>query len=280
MKTIDCQIIEEKVAALCQEANIELGSDIVKALEQALSRETSPAGQAVLSELIENAALARRERLAICQDTGMAVIFVTLGQEVHITGGSLTAAINAGVARGYKEGYLRASVVSDPLLRVNTGDNTPAVIHYDLVPGDDLEITVAPKGFGSENMSAVKLFSPSAGLEGVKQFVVDTIRQAGSNPCPPIIVGVGLGGSLDKCTEIAKKALLRPIGQANPVPHLQELENELLKLANQTGIGPSGLGGKTTALAVHVEAFPTHIASLPVAVNMSCHATRHASVIL
>lgn len=280
MKTIDCRIIEEKVAALCQEANIELGPDIVKALEHALTRETSPAGQAVLSELIENAALARRERLAICQDTGMAVIFVTLGQEVHITGGSLTAAINAGVARGYKEGYLRASVVSDPLLRVNTGDNTPAVIHYDLVPGDALEITVAPKGFGSENMSAVKLFSPSAGLEGVKQFVVDTIRQAGSNPCPPIIVGVGLGGSLDKCTEIAKKALLRPIGQANPVPHLQALENELLKLANQTGIGPSGLGGKTTALAVHVEAFPTHIASLPVAVNMSCHATRHASVIL
>ncbi len=280
VKTIECQKIESEVARLCQEANIELGMDIVAALEQALTRETSPAGQAILNELIENAAVARRERMAICQDTGMAVIFVKIGQDVRIAGGSLTDAINAGVAKGYREGYLRASVVNDPLLRVNTGDNTPAVIHYDLVMGNELEITVAPKGFGSENMSAVKLFSPSVGIEGVKQFVIDTIRSAGSNPCPPIIVGVGLGGSLDKCTEIAKKALLRPVGQSNPAPHLQALEAELLSLANQTGIGPSGLGGKTTALAIHIEAYPTHIASLPVAVNMSCHATRHASVTL
>lgn len=277
MRKIDCSVIESEIARLCQQANIELGEDIIVALNQARILETSPTGQAVLDELIENAALARREQLAICQDTGMAIVFVTIGQDVQITGGSLNDAINAGVARGYREGFLRASVVSDPLLRENTGDNTPAVIHYEIILGDSFEITVAPKGFGSENMSAVKLFSPSAGIEGVRQFVLETIRSAGSNPCPPIIVGVGLGGSLEKCTALAKSALLRPVGQHNPQPHLRALEAELLAAANRTGIGPSGLGGRTTALAVHIEAFPTHIASLPVAVNMSCHATRHAT---
>ena len=280
MRTIDSHEIEQVVARLCQDANINLGPDIEDALQQALAAEPAPAGRAVLQELIENAALARRERMPICQDTGMAVIFVKLGQSVQISGGDLTEAINRGVARGYREGYLRASVVSDPLLRVNTGDNTPAVIHYDIVPGDQVEITVAPKGFGSENMSAVRLFSPSAGIEGVRQFVLDTIRAAGSNPCPPIIVGVGLGGSLEKCAQLAKEALLRPVGEHNPAPHLHDLEVELLSAANRTGIGPSGLGGRTTALAVHVEAYPTHIASLPVAVNMSCHATRHAHAVL
>jgi len=279
-RQIDCQKVTEAVAALCQQANIELSPDIQLALEAARKAEPSPAGQAILEELIENAALARQQRLAICQDTGMAVVFVRIGQDVQIVGGSLTDSIHAGVAKGYRDGYLRASVVSDPILRVNTGDNTPAVIHYDIVPGDELEITVAPKGFGSENMSAVKMFSPSAGIEGVRQFVIDTIRAAGPNPCPPIIVGVGLGGTLEKVTELAKEALLRPVGSVNPKPHLHQLEQELLAAANATGIGPGGLGGRVTALAIHVEAYPTHIAGLPVAVNMSCHATRHASLTL
>ncbi len=279
-RQIDCQKVIEAVASLCQQANIELSPDIQQALEAARKAEPSPAGQAILEELIENAALARQQRLAICQDTGMAVVFVRIGQDVQIVGGSLTDSIHAGVAKGYRDGYLRASVVSDPILRVNTGDNTPAVIHYDIVPGDELEITVAPKGFGSENMSAVKMFSPSAGIEGVRQFVIDTIRAAGPNPCPPIIVGVGLGGTLEKVTELAKEALLRPVGSANSQPHLHQLEQELLAAANATGIGPGGLGGRMTALAIHVEAYPTHIAGLPVAVNMSCHATRHASMTL
>lgn len=277
-RSIDCQKITDAVAFLCQQANIELSPDIEAALEAARQTEPSPSGQAILEELIENAALARQQRLAICQDTGMAVVFVRIGQAVQVTGGSLTTAIHAGVAQGYREGYLRASVVADPLLRVNTGDNTPAVIHYDIVEGDELEITVAPKGFGSENMSAVKMFSPSAGVEGVRQFVIDTIRAAGPNPCPPIIVGVGLGGTLEKVTELAKAALLRTVGSHNPQPHLHQLEQELLTLANATGIGPGGLGGRMTALAIHVEAYPTHIAGLPVAVNMSCHATRHATL--
>lgn len=280
MKTINCQAIETAVSHLCQQANLELSPDIVAALTAARLSEPSPTGQAILDELLENAAIARQQRLAICQDTGMAVIFAQIGQDVHITGGNLTDAINAGVARGYIEGFLRASVVSDPLLRVNTGNNTPAVIHYDIVPGDQLELTVAPKGFGSENMSAVRLFSPSAGLEGVTQFVLDTIRQAGPNPCPPIIVGVGLGGTLDQVTLLAKRALLRPVGQLSPIPHIARLEQDLLAAANRLGIGPAGLGGRTTALAIQIETFPTHIAGLPVAVNMSCHATRHATVTL
>ena len=280
LKQIDCQTITDAVAQLCQQANIELGPDIFAALQKARLAEPSPAGQAVLDELMENAELAVRERLAICQDTGMAVVFVKIGQDVQIVGGGLTDAINAGVAKGYREGYLRASVVSDPLLRVNTKDNTPAVIHYDIVPGDALEITVAPKGFGSENMSAVRMFSPSAGIDGVRQFVIETIRKAGPNPCPPIIVGVGIGGTLEKVTQLAKEALLRPVGSANPSPHIAQLEQELLTAANQLGIGPAGLGGRTTALAIHIETYATHIAGLPVAVNMSCHATRHASVTL
>jgi fumarate hydratase subunit alpha len=277
LRTIDCQSITQTVAQLCQTANIDLGEDLVQALEQARESEPSPTGRAILDELLENASIARNQRLPICQDTGMAVVFVTLGQDVQIRGGGLADAIHAGVALGYREGYLRASVVADPLLRGNTGDNTPAVIHYDLVEGDAFEITVAPKGFGSENMSAVRLFSPSAGIQGVRQFVLDTIRAAGPNPCPPIIVGVGLGGTLEKAALLAKHALLRTVGEKSPLPHLADLEADLLQSANQLGIGPAGLGGHTTALAIHIEAYPTHIASLPVAINMSCHATRHAT---
>lgn len=280
MKEIHVTQVTEAVARLCQAANTELSPDIHAALVTARQTEPSPTGQAILDELLENAALAHSQQLAICQDTGMAIVFVTMGQDVHIQGGNLSQAIQAGVARGYTEGYLRASVVCDPLLRVNTGDNTPAIIHYDLVDGDQLEITVAPKGFGSENMSAVRMFSPSAGLPGVRRFILDTVQAAGPNPCPPIIVGVGIGGSLEKVTLLAKQALLRPVGSLNPVPHLAALETELLTAINQLGIGPAGLGGRTTALAIHIAAFPTHIAGLPVAVNMSCHATRHATAIL
>jgi fumarate hydratase subunit alpha len=280
LRKIEFPLIRETVARLCQQANFELPPDICAALRQARQTEPSATGQAILDELIENAALAREKQLAICQDTGMAVVFVRLGQQVQITGGSLYDAVQAGVAQGYRDGYLRASVVADPLLRGNTGDNTPAVIHYEIVPGDRLEITVAPKGFGSENMSAVRMLSPSAGIDGVRQFVLETIRTAGPNPCPPVIVGVGLGGTFEKVTELAKRALLRPVGSASPKAHLASLEQELLAAINASGIGPAGLGGRTTALAVHIEAFPTHIASLPVAVNMSCHATRHATWLL
>jgi len=280
LREIHVAQVTRAVAELCQTANIELSPDIAQALAAARQLEPSPTGQAILDELLENAALAREQRLAICQDTGMAIIFVTIGQDVHLIGGSLAGAIQAGVAQGYTEGYLRASVVRDPLMRENTGDNTPAIIHYDLVEGDQLEITVAPKGFGSENMSAVRMFSPSAGLAGVRQFILDTVQAAGPNPCPPIIIGVGLGGSLEKATLLAKQALLRPVGSPNPQPHLASLEQELLIAINNLGIGPAGLGGRTTALAIHISAYPTHIAGLPVAVNMSCHATRHATAVL
>ncbi len=280
MKNIDCARISSEVARLCQEANFNLSPDIRAALKRARSQEESSTGQAVLDELLENADLAASQRLAICQDTGMAVVFVEIGQEVHITGGSLSAAIDTGVARGYREGYLRASVVGDPLLRANTGDNTPAVIHYELVPGDGLKITVAPKGFGSENMSAARLLSPSQGVAGVKAFVLETVASAGPNPCPPIIIGLGLGGTLEKAALLAKQALLRPLGSRNPLRHLAELEDTLLAAVNDLGIGPAGLGGRVTALALHISSYPTHIAGLPVVLNMGCHATRHAEVVL
>jgi len=280
MRKIDCSLITNEVSRLCQEANYNLSPDLAEALRNASLNEESPAGRAVLGELLDNARIAAEQRLAICQDTGMTVVFVELGQDIHITGGSLTGAINTGVARGYTGGYLRASVVSDPLLRENTGDNTPAVIHYDLVPGDQLRITVAPKGFGSENMSAACLLSPSQGVEGIRRFVLDTVSRAGPNPCPPVIIGLGLGGTLEKAALLAKRALLRPVGSHNPLPHLAELENSLLGDINRLGIGPAGLGGCTTALALNIESFPTHIAGLPVVLNMGCHATRHAEVII
>ena len=261
-------------------ANYDLGEDVYNALKEGVSREESPVGKDVLSQLIENADIARSDRVPMCQDTGVAVVFVELGQDVHIMGGLLADAINAGVAKGYKEGYLRKSMVSHPLERKNTGDNTPAVIYTDIVPGDKLKITIAPKGGGSENMSGIKMLKPSDGVEGVKKFVVELVKAAGSNPCPPIIVGVGIGGTMDKAAFLAKKALLREIGEHNPNPSDADLESELLKLVNDTGIGPAGLGGRVTALAVNVETYPCHIASLPLAVNIQCHAARHKEIVL
>ena len=280
MRTISCQQVTDAVAQLCQRANYHLTPDLAEALRLARDSEVSPSGQAVLDELMENARLAAEQAIPICQDTGMAVIFAELGQEVHITGGSLADAIHAGVARGYSEGYLRASVVGDPLLRINTGNNTPAVIHFDVVPGDRLALTVAPKGFGSENMSAVRMLSPSEGIPGIRRFVLDTVAQAGPNPCPPVVIGLGIGGTLEKAALLAKQALLRPIGSHNPSLHLAELEESLLSAINRLGIGPAGLGGRITALALHIGSYPTHIAGLPVALNMGCHATRHAQTIL
>ncbi|MDP4160460.1 MAG: fumarate hydratase, partial [Bacillota bacterium] len=248
--------------------------------QKALKDERSPLGQEVLERLIENADIAHSERVPMCQDTGMAILFVEIGQDLHIVGGGLAEAINEGVRRGYEKGYLRKSVVKDPFERVNTGDNTPAVIHYDIVPGDSLHLVVAPKGFGSENMGGVKMCKPSEGLEGAMQFVVDTVDRAGGNPCPPIIVGVGVGGTMEKAAFLAKRSLLREVGNHNPEERLAKIEEELLERINRLGIGPQGFGGVTTALAVNLEVYPTHIAGMPVAVNIGCHATRHKEITL
>lgn len=278
MKTIHIEEVINSVEKLCIEANYYLNDDILNALKNGSVIEESQIGKNILSSLINNAAIAREKQKAICQDTGMAVIFVSIGQNVHIEGGSLTEAINEGVRRGYKKGYLRASIVSDPINRVNTGDNTPAVIHYDIAEGDKLKITIAPKGFGSENMSRLKMLKPSDGIEGVKNFIVETVDLAGPNPCPPIVVGVGIGGNMEKSALLAKKALLRPVNIRNNIEYVRNLEIEMLDKINNLGIGPSGLGGRVTALAVNIEVFPTHIAGLPVSVNINCHATRHAEV--
>lgn len=280
MREIEASKITDAVADLCIQANYELGDDVYQALKKGTETEESPAGRGVFCQLVENADIARNEQVPMCQDTGFTVVFVELGQDVHIVGGGLNDAINAGVAKGYAEGYLRKSIVAHPLDRKNTGDNTPAVIYVDVVPGDKLKIIIEPKGGGSENMSGVKMLKPSDGVEGVKKFVVDLVKAAGSNPCPPIIVGVGIGGTMDKAAVLAKKSLLRTIGEHNPNPADAELEKELLRLVNDTGVGPGGLGGRITALAVNVETFPCHIASLPVAVNIQCHAARHKEVIL
>jgi len=280
MREINIKEVEESVAALCIQANTDLGRDIERQLARMRGMETEERPKAILDELLENAALAREKGLPICQDTGMAVIYVKIGQDVHFTGGLLTDAINRGVARGYTEGYLRASVVSDPLLRKNTGDNTPAVILWDMTAGEHVEITVAPKGFGSENMSSITMLTPAQGLPGVKETILAAVRKAGPNPCPPIILGVGIGGTMDMAARLAKLALLRPVGEHNPLPHIRLLEEELLDEINKLDIGPAGLGGKTTALAVNIDTYATHIAGLPVAVNMSCHATRHARICL
>jgi len=280
MREIQASEITNAVAELCMRANYELPDDVYQALADAAANEESPAGRDVLDQIIENADIARKERVPMCQDTGFAVVFVELGQDVHLTGGSLVGAINAGVAKGYSEGLLRNSIVSHPLDRENTGDNSPAVIHTDVVPGDKLKITVAPKGGGGENMSGVRMLKPSDGVEGVKKFVVELVKAAGSNPCPPIIIGVGIGGTMEKAAVLAKKALLRKIGEHDSNPADAALEKELLKLVNDTGIGPAGLGGRITALAVNVETYPCHIASLPVAVNIQCHAARHKEVVL
>ncbi len=278
MKTIHIEEVINSVEKLCIEANYYLNEDILNALKNGNAIEESQIGKNILSSLINNAAIAREKQKAICQDTGMAVIFVSIGQDVHIEGGSLTEAINEGVRRGYKKGYLRASIVADPINRINTGDNTPAVIHYDIAEGDKLKITIAPKGFGSENMSRLKMLKPSDGIEGVKNFIVETVDITGPNPCPPIVVGVGIGGNMEKSALLAKKALLRPVNIRNTTEYVKNLEIEMLEKINNLGIGPSGLGGRVTALAVNIEVFPTHIAGLPVSVNINCHATRHAEV--
>ncbi len=278
MRTVDVAKITEAVAKLCVDACCYLSEDIYEALVKGKETEESPLGRDVLGQIIENADIARNESRPMCQDTGMTVVFIEIGQEVQLVGGSLEEAINAGVAKGYTEGYLRKSVVGEPLFeRKNTNDNTPAVIHYQLVPGDKVKIKLAPKGFGSENKSGLKMLVPADGVDGVKKVVLETMLHAGENPCPPVVIGVGIGGTMEKAAILSKKALLRDIRQRNAHPAYAKLEEELLELVNKTGIGPQ-LGGTTTALAVNVEWYPTHIAGLPVAVNISCHATRHAEV--
>lgn len=280
MREISCKDIIEAVKRLSIESNCFLNSDIYNALKEAKTKETSPVGLEFLDQLIENADIASKNIKPICQDTGVAVIFIEMGQEVHITDGYLTDAVNEGVRQGYIEGYLRKSVVRDPILRKNTNDNTPAIIHYNIVEGDSFKITVAPKGIGSENMSKIFMLKPSDGIEGIKKAVLDTVEEAGPNPCPPVIVGVGIGGNFEKCALIAKEALLRKVGENNPLPHIAQLEKELLEEVNKLGIGPQGLGGKTTALAVNIEVYPTHIGGMPVAINIGCHVTRHAQASL
>lgn len=280
MKNIDAKVIEDTVARLCIEANLRLPPDVINAIESAEKAEPWDGAKRILSLLGDNVRIASEKTLPVCQDTGMACVFVELGQDVHIDGGDFEEAVNNGVRRGYGEGYLRKSVVCDPLRRVNTGDNTPALLTVKLMRGDKMRITVMPKGFGSENMSALKMLKPADGVEGVRNFVLDTVEKAGANPCPPIIVGVGIGGSFDKAAYLAKHALLRPVDEPNPDEYYAALESELLDKINALGIGPQGFGGKTTALAVLIEAMPTHVAGLPVAVNISCHATRRASASL
>lgn len=279
MRNIDAKVIEDTVARLCIEANLRLPPDVINAIERAEKAEPWDGAKRILSLLGDNVRIASEKTLPVCQDTGMACVFVELGQDVHIDG-DFEEAVNNGVRRGYGEGYLRKSVVCDPLRRVNTGDNTPALLTVKLTRGDKMRITVMPKGFGSENMSALKMLKPADGVEGVKNFVLETVEKAGANPCPPIIVGVGIGGSFDKAAYLAKHALLRPVNEPNPDEYYAALESELLDKINALGIGPQGFGGKTTALAVLIEAMPTHVAGLPVAVNISCHATRRASASL
>jgi len=269
--------ISSRVTDLCVQACTILPPDLVNALKEAREREESPIGRDVLSQLLENAVLAARENMPACQDTGLAVVFVELGESVRVTGGNLLDAIEDGVRDGYKRGYLRKSVVSSPLNRRNTSDNAPPIIHLDLIPGDSLKISVLAKGAGADNMSRMRMMAPAEGIEAVKEFVVGAVEQAGASACPPLVVGVGLGGNFERCALLAKKALLRPVGQRHPGNREAELESELLELINATGIGPMGMGGRITALAVHVETHPCHIASLPVAVNLQCHAHRHAS---
>lgn len=277
MRQISCEEITALVEKLCIQAATVLPDDLCRVIETAEQKEESPVGKGILQDITKNFQMAREKGVPICQDTGMAVVFLTLGQEVHITGGSLTDAVNLGVHNGYLNGFLRCSVVGDPLRRENTGDNTPAVLHTEIVPGDGFEITVAPKGFGSENMSAMKMFTPAATWQNIEDWIVESVSTAGSNPCPPVVVGVGLGGTIEKCALEAKKALLMPMDQPNPDAFYGEKEAALLTYINRLGIGPQGMGGRTTALAVHIRPSATHIAGLPCVVNMSCHATRHAS---
>jgi len=279
VREVDVGIITERVKTLCMEANFDLGQDVLGAFKKAKAREESPAGIEILGQLEENAAIARQEGVAICQDTGIAVVFVELGQDVHLVGGHLDGAIYEGVRQGYQEGYLRKSLCH-PFTRANTGDNTPAVIHIEIVPGDKVKLIVAPKGGGSENMSRVTMLTPAVGKKGIVEYVVERVKESGSNPCPPTIIGVGIGGTFEQAALLAKKALLRPMGSKNQDPELASLEEEILERINRLGIGPQGLGGRTTSLAVHVNMMECHIASLPLAVNIQCHAHRHKEAVI
>lgn len=276
MRTIDVADVTRNIKEMCIEANHFLAPDMDDAMKRAVQDEKAPLGKQILCQLQDNLKIAGEDMIPICQDTGMAVIFLEIGQEVHFAGGSLEDAIGEGVRQGYVEGYLRKSVVGDPLIRENTKDNTPAVIHYEMTAGDGLKITVAPKGFGSENMSRIFMLKPADGIEGVRNAILTAVKDAGPNACPPMVVGVGIGGTFEKCALLAKKALTRPVNERSEIPYVKELEEEMLKKINETGIGPAGLGGTTTALAVNINTYPTHIAGLPVAVNICCHVNRHA----
>ncbi len=280
MKMIDVSVITQNIKEMCIEANHYLSPDMDRAMKEATGAEKSPLGCQILSQLQENLQIAKEDMIPICQDTGMAVVFLKIGQDVHFTGGTLADAINEGVRQGYVEGYLRKSVVKDPLVRENTKDNTPAVIHYEMIPGEEVSITVAPKGFGSENMSRVFMLKPADGIDGVKEAVLTAVKDAGPNACPPMVVGVGIGGTFEKCALMAKEALTREVGSRSEIPYVRDLEEELLQKINRMGIGPGGLGGTTTALAVHINTYPTHIAGLPVAINICCHVNRHITRIL
>lgn len=280
MKTIEVSRITETIKEMCIEANHFLSDDMKEALCNAQRTEESTLGKQILGQLQENLSIAGEDMIPICQDTGMAVIFMEIGQDVHFTGGNLEEAINEGVRRGYVDGFLRKSVVADPLIRENTKDNTPAVIHYEMVPGENVKITLAPKGFGSENMSRVFMLKPADGIEGVKDAILTAVKDAGPNACPPMVVGVGVGGTFEKCALLAKKALTRPVNEHSAIPYVKEMEEELLEKINNSGIGPGGLGGRTTAFAVNINTYPTHIAGLPVAINICCHVNRHAVRVL
>lgn len=280
MREIDVSILTDTIERLCIDANTHLSEDVKCAIRGCRLREDGQIAQGILDNIIENFEIADREWVPICQDTGMACVFLEIGQDVHLVGGDLTDAVNEGVRRGYAKGYLRKSVVADPVRRGNTGDNTPAMLYTEIVPGEAVKITLGPKGFGSENMSAIRMFKPSAGIEGIKDFILETVENAGPNPCPPIVVGVGIGGTFDKAALLAKKALMRPLGSAHPDPYYAALEREMLEKINALGIGPQGFGGKTTAIGVNIETMPTHIAGMPCAININCHVTRHKTEVI
>lgn len=280
MREIEARQITDVIERLCIEANQNLPEDVQKAIRACRACEDWETAQGVLDKIIDNFEIAKAEQVPICQDTGMACVFLEIGQDVHITGGDLAEAVDEGVRRGYEKGYLRKSVVKDPVRRGNTGDNTPAMLYTEIVPGEQIKITVGPKGFGSENMSAIRMFKPSAGLQGIKDFILETVETAGPNPCPPMVVGVGIGGTFDKAALLAKKALMRPIDVPNPDPFYADLEKEMLEKVNALGVGPQGFGGRTTAIGLNIETMPTHIAGMPCAINISCHVTRHRSEVI
>ncbi len=280
MREINAEKITEVIERLCIEANQVLPEDVKEAIGKCRDCEDGEIACQILDNIIENYKIAQEEQVPICQDTGMACVFLEIGQDVHITGGDLAGAVNEGVRRGYEKGYLRKSVVKDPVRRGNTGDNTPAMLYTEIVPGEKIKITVGPKGFGSENMSAIRMFKPSAGLQGIKDFILETVETAGPNPCPPMVVGVGIGGTFDKAALLAKKALIRPVDSENPDPFYADLEKEMLEKINELGIGPQGFGGRTTAIGLNIETMPTHIAGMPCAINISCHVTRHKTEVI